>query len=157
MQSSSKGVKKWGKHFYVFKGQNEGKEVTHLCLDGGKLHVPDDKLDFFHRKLAVDIAQGTRNYVVERRTPVFKFHADLDIFEPSVPEYDRILGWIRNDILDVLRQFYPLNANTNSIERDRQLTVIVCTTEAKTRVEKYGKMYDKVGIHLLFPWLYVDT
>ena len=146
-----KGVRRWGKHFYVYG--NDDREVTHLCLDGGKISVPFESVPFLHRKVGADISKGIRNYLVERRTPVFKFHADLDIFEPTVKDYAGTIAWIKDDMLNVLRQFYPQLATSNF----KELTALVCTTEAKLGVEKYGTVYDKVGIHLLFPWLLVDT
>lgn len=154
------GVRFWGKHFFIYNNRehrndepHEPRETTHLCLDGGKLNVPFESVPFFHRKLGADIAKGIKNYIVERRTPVFKFHADLDIFEPTVKPYSEILDWIRDGLLNVLRQFYPEFVSTNF----EQLTVFVCTTTPKLQVEKYGTVYDKVGVHLLFPGLLVDT
>ena len=146
-----KGVRRWGKHLYIYG--DDDREVTHLCLDGGKLSVPFKSVPFLHKKIGADISKGIRNYLVERRTPVFKFHADLDIFEPTIKPYIDILAWIKDDMLNVLRQFYPQLVTSNF----KELTVLVCTTEAKTGVEKYGTTYDKVGVHLLFPWLLTDT
>ncbi len=147
----SKGVRKWGKHFYIYPNPDTGVElpVTHLCLDGGRLHVPYDNVPYLHRKLGVDIAQGVKNYLVECRTPIFKFMADLDVFEPTTPSYDKIREWIITDMLYILRLFYP-----NDIDK---LTVLVCTTESKADVQKYGQKYNKTGIHLLFPNLLIDT
>ena len=159
-----KGVRKWGQRFYIYKNDNRGgdqpnqpnqpnREMTHLCLDGGKLHVPLDEIDYFNRKVGADVARGVRNFIVERRTEIFKFHADLDIFEPNVKSYNEIKSWIADEMMCVLRNFYPQFKNNNY----KNLTVIVCTTEPKKGVEKYGTTYDKVGVHLLFPWLIVNT
>lgn len=147
------GVRSWGKHFFVYGNESDDeREVTHLCLDGGKLSVPFDKVSYFHRKLGVDISREVKNYIVERRTPVFKFHADLDIFEPNIKPYFEILNWIRDDILSVLREFYP-----DIRDQSKSLCVFVCTTDAKSSTIKYGTEYSKVGVHLLFPWLLIDT
>lgn len=148
-----KGVRKWGKQFYIYKNDEKEKEMTHLCLDGGKLHVPFDDVNYLNTKLGADVARGIRNYIVERRTPIFKFHADLDIFEPRIKDYSEIKAWITNDILEVLRQFYPQFVHDDY----KKLTVIICTTEGKVGVEKYGTLYDKVGVHLLFPLLLTTT
>lgn len=148
------GIRKWGKHFFVYNSsEDDDREVTHLCLDGGKLSIPFKSVPFFHLKIGADIAKGVRNYIVERRTPVFRFHADLDIFEPKVRPFSEIVSWIKDGMLNVLRQFYPLFIRDDF----RQLTTFVCTTEVKHNVEKYGMIYDKVGVHLLFPYLLVTT
>ena len=148
-----KGVRQWGKRFFVYNNDEEDREVTHLCLDGGKLCVPFNSVPYFHRKLGADIAKGVKNYIVERRTDVFKFHADLDLFEPTIKDYKEIVDWITNDMNHVLREFYPQFSNSDF----KELTVFICTTDPKRGIEKYGKTYDKVGIHLLYPWLLADT
>lgn len=148
-QIGSQGVRKWGKGLFVYKGDN--REVTHLCLDGGKLHISADREDWFHVKLGIDHARGVRNYIVERRTEVFKFHADIDLFEPKIRDLSDVLWWIRDDMLEVLREFYPQFRDTNY----RELLVLVSTTEPKKGVKKYGRIYDKVGIHLIFPGLLI--
>ena len=151
MNELKTGVRKWGRYFFIYKGDE--REMTHLCLDGGKLHVPFDRVEYFNTKMGADIARDVRNFIVERRTPAFRFHADLDIFEPTVRLYSDIKSWISEEMCEVLRQFYPQFEGNNF----KELSVIVCTTEPKKGVEKYGKVYDKVGVHLLFPWLVVDT
>jgi len=147
------GVRQWGKKYYIYN--DDDREVTHLCLDGGKLSVSFKDVEHFHVKVGADIARGIVNYIVERRTDIFKFHADLDIFEPQIRKYDDILEWIKTDMLTVLKEFYP--QFSNSEPPFKELTTFVCTTDGKKGVEKYGKMYDKVGIHLLYPWLLSTT
>lgn len=144
------GVRKWGKSLFVY-GKDDEREVTHLCLDGGRLNVPQDREEWFHTKLGIDHARQIRNYVVERRTPIFKFHADIDLFEPEIPNLDDVLLWIRYDMMYVLQQFYPQFKNNDY----RELTVLVSTTEIKKGVKKYGKTYDKLGVHLIYPYLLV--
>lgn len=51
---------------------------THVLMDGGQLHVPDTDLDAFYNAYLADIACGTRLYVVEQKTEIFKFFVDID-------------------------------------------------------------------------------
>jgi hypothetical protein len=51
-----------------------GEEVTHLLLDGGKIHETDDFLNVY----IDEIIKGTRLYIVEQKTPLFKFFVDVD-------------------------------------------------------------------------------
>ena len=51
---------------------------THVLMDGGQLHVPDADLDAFYKAYLADIACGTRLYVVEQKTEIFKFFVDID-------------------------------------------------------------------------------
>jgi hypothetical protein len=157
---NSLGVRSWGRKWMITKTSNTTKEMTHLLLDGGKLHVPPKDEKLFLRKLAADNMRGIKNYIVELRTPIYKFHADLDVFEDKIKPYSEIRDWIREMLL-VLREFYkdwkrssiPL---TDEVNVDF-LTTLVCTTEPKVGAQKYGKTYSKVGVHIVLPWLKVDT
>ena len=51
---------------------------THVLMDGGQLHVPDADLDAFYKAYLADIACGSRLYVVEQKTEIFKFFVDID-------------------------------------------------------------------------------
>lgn len=59
---------------------------THVLMDGGQLYVPDDEIDDFYRAYLTDISCGTRLYVVEQKTEIFKFFVDIDF------KSDRPLG-----------------------------------------------------------------
>lgn len=64
------GVRKWTRKGTV--------APTHVLMDGGQLHVPDTETDDFYRAYLADLASGTRLYVVEQKTEVFKFFVDID-------------------------------------------------------------------------------
>jgi Herpesviridae UL52/UL70 DNA primase/Prim-pol 4 len=51
---------------------------THLLMDGGMLFVPDDDKDEFYRAYVADVTSGTKLYVVEQKTKIFKFFVDID-------------------------------------------------------------------------------
>ena len=51
---------------------------THLLMDGGMLYVPDEERDDFYRAYVASVKSGTKLYVVEQKTKVFKFFVDLD-------------------------------------------------------------------------------
>lgn len=164
------GVRSWGRRWMI-TDQSKNSNMTHLLLDGGKLSVPYDDEKAFLTKLASDISRGIKNYIVELRTPVYKFNADIDVFEETPKKYEDIKAWIC-EILSVLREFYQDWSESkcskgaenehhkyllNDTIKVDKLTVIVCTTDVKLNTQKYGKTYSKVGIHLIFPWLKVDT
>ena len=46
---------------------------THLLMDGGMLYVPDEERDDFYRAYVASVKSGTKLYVVEQKTKVFKF------------------------------------------------------------------------------------
>ena len=51
---------------------------THVLMDGGILQVPWEQLDEFYTEYIHAVRTGTRLYVVEQKTEVFKFFVDLD-------------------------------------------------------------------------------
>lgn len=51
---------------------------THVLMDGGQLHVPDEDLDPFWGSYLADLADGKKLYVVEQKTERFKFFVDVD-------------------------------------------------------------------------------
>lgn len=85
-------IKKW----VVKKGQSDSP--THVLMDGGQLHVPDKDIDEFYRAYLADLACGTRLYVVEQKTEVFKFFVDIDFKAERALEDE--------DALDLCRRVY---------------------------------------------------
>ena len=51
---------------------------THVLMDGGILQVPFEQLEEFYVECVHAIRTGTKLYVVEQKTDVFKFFVDLD-------------------------------------------------------------------------------
>lgn len=51
---------------------------THLLMNGGMLFVPMDEVDEFYEAYISEITQGTKLYIVEKKTEVFKFFVDID-------------------------------------------------------------------------------
>lgn len=153
------GVRNWGRKWMITKTLNTTNEMTHLMLDGGKLSIPPDEEELFIKKLAADNIKKVKNYIVELRTPIYKFLVDIDVFEESPKPYKEIREWIRI-VLSVMREFYiNYEKTTFSLCKTKVdlLTTVVCTTEPKMGAQKYGKTYSKVGVHIIFPWLRVNT
>jgi hypothetical protein len=51
---------------------------THVLMDGGILQVPWEQLDEFYTEYIHAVRTGTRLYIVEQKTEIFKFFVDLD-------------------------------------------------------------------------------
>ena len=52
--------------------------ATHVLMDGGILFVPTEETREFHQSCVDAIKSGTKLYVVEQKTELFKFFVDLD-------------------------------------------------------------------------------
>jgi len=130
---------------FIKRNSEDKREVTHRLLDGGNLHIGKDEMDQFYKVYATDIVSGYKNYIVELRTPLFKYFIDLDIFDHEYYTGKR-LQKIIIAIQKVLSHFF----NRSSINSD----VYVCTTPER-RVKKDELMYIKTGVHLIWPHVYV--
>lgn len=74
---------------------------THLLLDGGTLYVPEDEEPAFFRAYVSEILEGRRLYIVEQKTPVFKFFVDVD-FTSETDELDFVkLSECLHEIVDI--------------------------------------------------------
>jgi hypothetical protein len=88
---------------------------------------------------ATDITNGITHYIIERRTPFFKFHADLDIKRKEPMDEENMI-MLMNDFLHSVQKFYP---STTAISR---FDMMVCTSIGN----------GKTGIHVIFPNLIVN-
>ena len=52
--------------------------ATHVLMDGGILFVPTEETQEFYQACVDAINSGTKLYVVEQKTELFKFFVDLD-------------------------------------------------------------------------------
>ena len=93
----------------------------------------------FLYKYATDIHNGMTHYVIERRTPFFHFHADLDIKRKDPMDDDNMVALMK-DFFECAQKFYP---STTAVSR---FDMMVCTSIGK----------GKTGIHVNFPNLIVN-
>lgn len=55
-----------------------GGSATHVLMDGGVLHVPHSEVQEFYQTCIDLLNSGTKLYVVEQKTELFRFFVDLD-------------------------------------------------------------------------------
>lgn len=111
-------------------------KATHLLLDGGRLHVPNEASGDFLNGYAVDVVRKTPLNVVELRTPVFRLFFDLDIKLND-----------RSQVPDVMRHMQQLACDFFDVPEPR---VVELTTPT---VDKEG--FAKRGVHLVWTNVYV--
>jgi hypothetical protein len=127
-----------------WNGKKPYDQWTHIFMHGEygggfMLNSTEEMERKFMHCYAVDIKNGITHYIIERRTPFFKFHADLDIKRKD-PMDDENIATLMKDFFDCARKFYP---STTSISR---FDMVVCTSIGK----------GKTGIHVIFPNLVVN-
>lgn len=126
---------------YVFLKQqgywNYGKgKPSHLFFDNGKAFVPDDMIGMFNNYYANMIRGGHEQYIIEQKTPVFRFFMDLDITQ----EYDHevLMGII-------VQCFKPLVESYFQKPSD----IILCSRPAKKTETTF-----KTGLHIIWESIY---
>ena len=137
--------RKQNKSAFIKRNSEDKREVTHRLLDGGNLHIGKDEMEQFYKVYATDIVSGYKNYIVELRTPLFKYFIDLDIFD-----HEYYTGKRLQKIIIAIQKVLSYFFNRSSINSD----VYVCTTPER-RVKKDELMYIKTGVHLIWPHVYV--
>ena len=130
---------------YVWLRQNKyagaGKDgsYTNLALDGGKFSVPEGEYGAFLNKYVSVLQKGHTQFMVERRTPVFKLFVDLDIKAEQVVAGEAIRA-LSCFILQQSRAMFQAEE------------LVVCTAEPR-RLEAGGW---KTGVHLYWPEVLVN-
>lgn len=107
---------------------------THVLMDGGILYVPHAELNEFYTEYVHAIRTGTRLYVVEQKTEVFKFFVDLDFkSEEALPD---------EKILELVRIMSDVVGSEHRC----------CIARAEPR--KVGSLV-KTGVHIHWPTVFV--
>jgi hypothetical protein len=125
------------------------RDATHYLMNGekgGVLVVPESVYDSFKYVYSKDLQENRRHYVSERRTPVFRFLADLDFMGPRVLTNNEIIAYVAL-VQTVLKRFYPETSKQPQI-----FDAIILTTEPGDK-----KHLCKTGIHVVMPYLLVTS
>ena len=114
------------------------KKATHLLLDGGRAHVPDDAHGQFLNEYVLAVAKGCQPAVVELRTPIFRLFMDIDARVPLGATVDFETIW--KHIRDASKEFFAEASD-----------LVICTAPVKQEPEAV-----KHGAHLVWPSIYAD-
>lgn len=122
----------------------EGKKITHLKLNGGKLSIPENKIGRFQKLYAKDVENDVRHYLCETKTETYKLFVDVDLLDNEALTDEMILR-ISGLIHEVVCHYY----------RHLKPYVVVCTTTPKP-ISMNDYNYIKTGIHLIWPDIIVS-
>lgn len=116
---------------------------THLIMSGeiGGFTIPHqlDDYDRFWFWYVYDIETNyQKHYISERRSPIFKFHADFDIKRENALTREEVMT-LSQDLALTVRMFYPPTTSANRFD-------LIVSAVVKPH---------KSGIHVIFPNLYV--
>ena len=122
------------------------KNYTHLLLNGGKLHIPNEHYEDFLKKYTLDLISENPNFICESRNELFKFMIDLDFLENVSLGIEKIMFFVFK-IINILQLIINDEKNIFSC--------YVCLTQP---LEKDNRTSIKIknGVHLIFPNLIVN-
>lgn len=125
------------------KTGDKNDRITHICLDGGRLSIPEDKYDMFLRKYAQFIEEpDEKYYICETVSDIVKMYFDFDFVldrEIVQSEFEKIYPILNDSIMDVFGKEYKF---------------FVCFSKSKkTKIKDIEKT--KTGVHVIFQGLYV--
>jgi len=136
-------LSRWLYQNRCFLGSDNQKNITHLCLDGGRLNIPDNLMEDFFKQYAKGIIEGEKYYLCECITPVIKFYCDLDFI------LDKEL-----DIPDIKN--FVLSLNKTIVHHFKEnFSSIVCVAPSKN-VQKDKQKKIKTGVHIIWSGLHLD-
>jgi hypothetical protein len=116
------------------------ENITHLCLDGGTLSIPDDLfLEFFSIYLN-GLEKDEKYYICEKPSDVCKMFCDFDFLEDTAVTLEDIKKYLEN-IYNIIKEYFG-----------DEFTIIICSNESK---KVKGKI--KSGFHLVWDELYVTS
>lgn len=117
---------------------------THLCLDGGRLNIPNHLIIDFYREYAKGLLSGEKYYICETTTPVIKMYCDFDYIGDEQISDQQLENWskvCRNVILNSFGSHYDF---------------VICCSESKT-VQKNKRKQIKSGVHFIWKELFVSV
>lgn len=120
---------------------------SHLLMNGGKLFIPSDKRDEFLVRYA-HYCQTYKLYVIELKTPIFRFFLDLDFFQEIGLPHPTLLKYI----VTMQKAMYTILSHNHDVKETR---VIACITKNKS-VVKNNTEYVKTGVHVYWPDVYIN-
>lgn len=135
-------------------------DVTHYLMDGrggGNLVVRNDQHSDFLEAYAKGLANGEVTFLVEKRTPLFRWHADLDFKGPRAVPRDKII-LICKHVQEIVRRFYPSVSGMTSENCFFDLVVMETNVSTPAPPSAAGSSTAvKTGLHLVMPNLPVTT
>lgn len=120
--------------------------------------------DDFLRKLGTNLDAGITNYVYERRTPIFRMHAELVIIqEPEEPVTEEVFQtqWMPG-IQQVMVDFFATHKDHQPLFNKvfDSLSAVICFCPLKHNIhslsgETTGRT--KTTVHIVWPWVFCDS
>lgn len=145
-------------HNVILPRGSKNELANYLTFDGFMLRVPEELEPEFLEEYARCVLVNKKNcFMIEKRTPVYRMHFDLDCVQPGAVDTDTVLNWCRV-FMTAIRAFYP-DAPAKCM--DMVIMAAVNTPPADPLAHKAVMGSDgstpcvKCGFHVIMPRLLV--
>jgi hypothetical protein len=141
-------------------GAGPMQEATHFSLAGGKYIIPMHENQRFLRLYAEEwrLYPDDRLFFIERKTPFFRMHFDLDMVQPEAPTHDHMLE-LAKLFSATMRTYY----NPEAVKPNTFVCIVLCAPSMPKRgwpvpgePEAEAPIVQKTGYHMIWPFLTVD-
>lgn len=135
----------------------DASEATHYSLAGGKFKVPDE--DEFLRLYTNELRLNHIMFMIEKRTPVFRMHFDIDMIQRTEPTEQEVVQLV-NLCTEVFKTFYPGISPKEATKKHLFHCIVLrapsCAKRGWPSVDEVEPpMVTKTGFHFIWPWLLV--
>ena len=138
-------------------------KATHFSLGMGKYAIPPERRQEFLIALAHALhTQQPRLFLIEKKTPVFRMHMDIDFIQKTQVSTEDIKIFTAM-LSTIMRDFYPAVSDEDA---EKMFSVVIMAAAPKRcKVPDWPGPPDeepeevqcvKTGFHLIWPFLYVD-
>lgn len=142
------------------------RDATHLLLSGGLRRFEKEEEDDVLKMLAKDIDDNTPNYVVEMRTPVFRFCMDFDFVTPDGITLRKFIEYMKV-VQGVIQACVPAASSRDVVVLYAPEKSVACDVTIDTKrffkytcksgtSEHMKKDMTKSGFHAIWPYVFVD-
>ena len=145
-------------HNVILPRGSKNDMANYLTFDGFMLRVPEALEPEFLAEYARCVLLAKKNcFMIEKRTPVYRMHFDLDCVQPEAVSSDAVEQWCRV-FMSAIRAFYPDAASTCM---DMVVMAAVNTPPLDPAAHKVVTGADgstpcvKCGFHVIMPRLLV--
>jgi hypothetical protein len=137
------------------RGPTQVQGATHFLLRGGRWNIPVEFNDEFLFHYAISMQQGHQFSLVERRTPWFRYHIDLDFGQKEQVTLEMLRSYVFT-IQDTLRRFFPLADNIffDCLVSSAEIKELIDKTSAPGHLASSAPLI-KSGFHLIWPHIWV--
>ena len=136
----------------LIKDYDSSKPITHTMINGGRFHIPKDKMDSFNKKLLKASDNGENHQLVERLGNFHPLIFDIDIKYKEVIEerqytddtVDKLLSYLWAKIVEYF----------NIEENQREIWIMEKEKPYPCKTHKSYKFKD--GIHIAIPHVHIS-